>query len=378
MTFRFVSRLVWIIGLAACSPGAGGAGTLQSALDRQLALNAQRYGIAGQAVLILHDGKTIYRGSQGLADREASESVHPDDIFPVFSVSKLFASVLVMQMVELGQLDLRETVGHYLPDLPASWRTIKVDEVLNHVSGLPEYFDGSRTPVVTPETMEAAFAALADRPLLFAAGTSTRYTQTNFLVLEAILEAHYKMPYRKIVTDRIVEPLGLKDTYLGKGHVPEGRMVKSYIGRNDRLAADDLIDWPEYSIVHAELYTTVDDLGTFLNALCEGRLLRRETLQNAWKPHRYRGGGRGEFAAGWEYGTSGPYRYVGHDGGTKVRVRLLFDDSLTRNTYVFIYLTNGSATNVWSRTLVDSLMAITAAHRGAARPATTTNSPGTR
>jgi D-alanyl-D-alanine carboxypeptidase len=141
---------------------------LQSAIDRQLALNAQRYGIAGQAVLILHDGKTVYRGSQGLADREARESVHPDDIFPVFSVSKLFASVLLMQMVELGQLDLQETVGHYLPDLPASWRTIKVDEVLNHVSGLPEYFDGSRTPIVLPGTMEAAFAALADRPLRMA------------------------------------------------------------------------------------------------------------------------------------------------------------------------------------------------------------------
>ena len=86
----------------------------------------------------------------------------------------------------------------------------------------------------------------------------------------------------------------------------------------DRLASDIAVPWPEYSIVHGELYTTIDDLGVFLNAVCNGRL--------------------------------------GHDGGTRVRVRLLFDGSLEHDTYVFVYLTNGSATNVWSRTLIDSVI----------------------
>jgi CubicO group peptidase (beta-lactamase class C family) len=323
-------------------------------------VNAQKYGIAGQAVLILHDGKPIYRGSQGLARRETNAPVHPDDIFPVFSLSKLFASVLVMQLVERGQLELDAPVGSYLPDLPASWRALKVTEILNHVSGLPEYFDASVTPIVPPATREAAFQALADKPFLFATGTQTRYTQTNFVLLGAILEARYNMPYRKIVAQRIVEPLGLSSTYFGKRQVPPGKVVNSYIGKDHELTTDVAIDWPEYAIVHAELYTTVDDLGAYLNALCAGRLLRRETLQHLWQPYRYKQGGVGWFASGWEYGTSGRYQYVGHDGGTKVRARLVFGDSLTKNTYAFIYLTNGSAENVWSRTLIDSLMPIVA------------------
>jgi CubicO group peptidase (beta-lactamase class C family) len=363
MTFRLVLRLGLLIGVAACGARTD-AGTLQSAIDRQLSVNAQKYGIAGQAVLILHDGKPIYRGSQGLARREANVPVHPDDIFPAFSLSKLFASVLVMQLVERGQLDLEAPVGHYLPDLPASWRNLKLTEVLNHVSGLPEYFDASATPIVRPivppATREAAFQALADKPFLFATGTQTRYTQTNFVLLGAILEARYNMPYRRIVAERIVEPLGLTSTYFGNSHVPPGKLVNSYIGKDHQLMADHAIDWPEYAIVHGELYTTVDDLGAYLNALCAGRLLRRETLQRLWKPYRYKQGGAGWFASGWEYGTSGRYQYVGHDGGTKVRARLMFDESLTKNTYAIVYLTNGSAENVWSRTLVDSVMAIVA------------------
>jgi D-alanyl-D-alanine carboxypeptidase len=358
--FRFMLRLVLLVGLTACGAHSD-AGTLQSALDRQLALNAKRHGIAGQAVLILHNGKTVYRGSQGLARRETEQPVRPDDIFPVYSVSKLFASILVMQLVEQGQLDLNEPISRYVPDLPPSWRALKVNEIWNHMSGLPEYFDGSVRPIRLPATREAIFKELADKPFQFPTGTTTSYNQINFILVGALLEAHYRMPYRQIVTERIVGPLGLTSTYFGQGHVPRAKVVNSYIGKNNKLAVDDAIDWPEYAIVHAELYTTVDDLGRFLNAVSEGRLVKRATLRQLWQPYRYKQGGAGWFASGWDRGTSGRYRHVGHDGGTKVRVRLLFDDDLlAKSTYAFIYLTNGSAANVWSSTLIESLMAIVA------------------
>jgi CubicO group peptidase (beta-lactamase class C family) len=209
-----------------------------------------------------------------------------------------------------------------------------------------------------PPTRDAVFQALADKPMLFPTGASERYTQTNFLVIEAVLEAHYKQPYRQIVTERILQPLGMHDTFLGKSHVPPARLVRSYRGENDQLAPDVVIDWPEYSIVHTEVYTTIDDFGGFLEAVCAGRLVRRETLLRLWKPYRNATGGFGQFAAGWEYDRDPSYHHVGHDGGTKVRVRVLFDDSLSHNVYIVVYWTNGSAANVWSRKLVDSVMDI--------------------
>jgi D-alanyl-D-alanine carboxypeptidase len=360
MIARWIPRLAFAISLAACSTRAD-TRTLQSALDQQLAQNARRYGIAGQAVLILHNGKTVYRGSQGLASRETREPVRPDHLFSVFSVSKLFASVLALQLMEQGRLDLKATIASYLPNLPERWRTVRVEEILNHVSGLPDYWDINRTPLAFPPTREALIASLADKPLVSLAGTKTQYNQTNFILLAAILEALYHRPYRKIVSDEIIEPLGLRNTYLGKSHAPAGRVVADYTGKNHQLVAGPSIDWPEYAIVHTELFATVDDLGNFLNALAEGRLLKRETLLKQWKPYRYKQGGSGGFASGWDYGTSGRYKHVGHEGGNKVRVRMLFDEAL-RDTYVFIYLTNGSAENVWSSTLIESLMDIAAPH----------------
>jgi CubicO group peptidase (beta-lactamase class C family) len=80
--------------------------------------------------------------------------------------------------------------------------------------------DAKRTPITPPATRQAAFEALAQQPLQFATGTDTRYTQSNFVVLGALLEAHYDKPYRQIVTERILEPLALEHSDLGKSHVP--------------------------------------------------------------------------------------------------------------------------------------------------------------
>jgi CubicO group peptidase (beta-lactamase class C family) len=348
--------LLAIVVLAAC--GGGGGGTLQAAIDTQLATNAKRHGIAGQAVLILHDDAVIYRGTHGLADREANRPVRPTDIFPVFSVSKLLCSILIMQLVERGEVDLKRPASRYV-ELPARWRDITVDEMLNHASGLPDYFDPDHLGVYPP-TVKDVLASLADKPLVFAPSTEVRYTQTNYVVLGALLEAHYKMPYRQIVTERIVKPLALGNTYLGKGHVPAGTLVASYRGTNDVLGPNPLIDWQEYAIAHAELFTTIDDLATFMSAVRTGRLVKTETLLRLWKPYRLRDDRAGFWASGWDYEERGRYKQVGHDGGAVLRATLVFEDSLATNTYTYIYLTNGSAANVWSRTLIESVMPIVA------------------
>jgi CubicO group peptidase (beta-lactamase class C family) len=234
--------------------------------------------------------------------------------------------------------------------------------MLNHASGLPDYFDPDH-PSVYPRTAQDVFDSLAEKPLLFAPSTEVRYTQTNYVVLGALLEAHYKMPYRQIVTERVVKPLALGNTYFGRSHVPAGRMVASYRGTNDVLGPDRIIDWQEYAIVHAELYTTIEDLAAFMTAVRTGRLVKAETLLRLWKPYRLKGGGTGFWASGWDYEVRDRYKQVGHDGGAVLRATLVFVDSLANDTYTYIYLTNGSATNVWSRTLIESLMPIVARYR---------------
>jgi CubicO group peptidase (beta-lactamase class C family) len=338
----FALLLVLLAGSVPAAP-------LDRALEQKMEANAQRYVIASQAVLVARNGETVFRNIAGARRNE---------LFPAYSVSKLLASVLVMQLVETGQLDLDKPASAYLQGLPLRWQQIAVRHFLNHSSGLPEYFDlGAKPEGNFPPTLQAVFAALAEQPLLFDSGSTTRYTQTNFLVLEAILEAHYGKPYTQIANERIIGKLGLKNTCLGLDCASRQGMVRSYIGKNGKLQLDPGAKWPEYANVHAELFTTVDDLAGFLHAVTRGDLVRKDTLDKLWQPQKLTDGRDGMFAAGWELGSSGGYRYVGHDGGTKARVRLLWPERDGGDTYTIIYLTNGSAHNVWSRTLVESLMA---------------------
>lgn len=358
---RPMTTLLAFVLLLPCAAFADDA--LSGSLTRQLEVNRQRYGIAGQALLVAYDGRVLFRGVDGEANIGTHERLTAEYVFPGYSLSKLFVSTLVMQLVEQGRVDLDRPASAYLPDLPAPWRAISVRDFLDHSSGVPEYFDKISPTMVFPANLQTAFASLAGTPLQFAPGTNTRYTQTNYLVLAALLAAHYGKPYPQVAEERIIRRLGLRHTWLGLAVPPEPGVVTNYIGKDGRPEEEKDVAWPTYAYGHAGLYTTLDDLARFLQAMTSGELVSKATLRRLWQPRTLAGGQRGWFANGWDYGESGGYRQVGHDGGTRVRVRVLFQDSLDGDVYTVVYLTNGSVRNVWSRVLVDSAMAVVAPDR---------------
>jgi len=328
---------------------------LRLLLDAQLEANARQYGIPAQSVLVMHKGKVTYRKQTGLADVESNRSVRADDVYAVYSVSKLFVSTLIYELVDDRRLNLTAPVGRYVANLPAAWREVRIEQLLNHVSGLPDFFEGPVIPTSFPPTRDELFRSLAERPYYFEPDTQSRYTQTNYVLLQAVIESVYGLSYREIVQTRIVAPLGLRDVYLGYARAPKERLVTAYVGRDGKLVRDQIIPWQDYSIAHGELFTTADDLGSFLSAVARGKFARQKTLVKLWRQYRLTNGDSAGFASGWDFGANDDMVDVGHDGAVKVRVRLLFRSGNLNDSYVIIYLTNGSRDNVWSRTLVDSL-----------------------
>ncbi len=326
----------------------------ERSIDRVIARNAQAHGIPAQAVVILRAGESVYRQYSGHTASGGSTPVKEDSVFQVYSVSKLFAAILLLQLVEQGKVDLAAPASRYVDGLPPAWRVIPVAQFLNHVSGIPEYYDARDFAKPFPHSLRAVFESLANKPFVDPPGTRTRYTGTNFLVIEAILESVTGRSYSDLVRDRITIPLGLRNTWLGPDAVPRDRLVADYHGENGRLAPDLPIAWPAYSNAHGNLYSTANDLAVFLSAVAKGKFVSPEALVRFWKPYTFPNGNSGYFASGWEYGESGVWREVGHDGGTKVRVRIVFQEDLTKPV-VIVYLTNGSQDNVWSRTLVDAV-----------------------
>ncbi|WDE13675.1 serine hydrolase domain-containing protein [Thalassomonas haliotis] len=100
--------------------------TIRGKLDLQLIKNSRRYGIAGQSVLLLKNNQVIYQGLQGFANLELAVPVVEEHIFSAYSVTKLFTSVLMMQLVEQGSVDVKKSIRHYLPYLPQHWQSTLV------------------------------------------------------------------------------------------------------------------------------------------------------------------------------------------------------------------------------------------------------------
>ncbi len=165
------------------------------------------------------------------------------------------------------------------------------------------------------------------------------------------------MPFRELLRQRILQPINLTETWLQLADVPKDRLVKSYRAVAGQLVPDVTISWPDYSIAHVGAYMTLDDLGKFMSALAQGRLVAKTTLLRLWQPYRLNQGAISFFASGWDYGEWGCWHEVSHDGGTKVRARILFDDKLDDH-YVVVYLTNGNKDGIWSHTLVRSVQSI--------------------
>jgi len=133
-----------------------------------------------------------------------------------------------------------------------------------------------------------------------------------------------------------------------------------YTGKDGQLQPANEDAWPDYGWGHADLQTTVGDMNRFLQALATGKLLHTATLEKLWQPQKLSGGGSNFFSTGWDTTRGDGYTQVGHDGGTRVRARLAYKGTLANGYWVFVYLTNGSARNVWSSTLVESMMAVAA------------------
>ncbi|MNB84365.1 Esterase EstB [compost metagenome] len=341
-------------------------GDLTAQLDAQLQANREHYGIAGQAVLVAHNGTVFYQGASGERDPATHAPATVDSIFAAHSLAKLLTSTLVMQLVDQEKVDLDAPASHYVPGLPIAWQEIRLRDFLNHSSGISEYYERKGEHWVSKgynglaPDLAAALKVAGSAPMQFVPGSRVQYTQANYLVLTALLETHYGKPYPAIARERILQPLKMRSTSWGTASVPAQRAAVPYIGKDGQLQPANEDPWPNYGWGHADLQTTVGDMNRFLQALATGKLVRTATLEALWQPQKLTSGGSNFFSTGWDTTRSDGYTQVGHDGGTRVRARLAYKGTLASGYWVIVYLTNGSARNVWSSTLVESTMAVAA------------------
>ena len=280
----------------------------------------------GVAVAVLFPDGDLFVGAAGLADRENAIPVDPSDRFEVASITKTFMAALTLQLVDEGAFGLDDTIAGWLPDFPEADR-ITIRNLLGHRSGVhdpsselvsdrfgPPDYDKVFTP---DELLEASAAGTP----VFEPGSRHSYSNANYWVLAAVIEAATGEAIADLLEDRIFEPLGLEDTILYDGTLPEVEVVNAYTdldldGDPDPMGTSPLPGLVTPAWTAGAIISTPTDLVTFLDALFTGKLLDEETLEEMLDVSS---GGSG-YALGI-YQSGGRW---GHDGGIPGYLSALF------------------------------------------------------
>ena len=312
-----------------------------AALRAQLEASTQAGQFSG-AVLIARDGRTLFEGAYGLADRERGVPNTPQTQFRVGSMYKMVTAVAALQLVQAGTLRLDTPLGTYLPDYPNAEVRSKVTphHLLTHTGGTGDIFG----PLFMANRLNLRTTAdylrlYGTRELLFEPGTQWMYSNYGFILLGALVEKLGGQSYEDHVAARVLAPAGMTAT----GTAPEdsampGRAV-GYMrqGGPSGPLVSNAPTLPYRGTPAGGAYSTVGDFARFAVAVREHRLLdpAHTTLLLAGKVAT---GPGVQYAYGFVDRVVGSRRFVGHSGGAPgMGGYLLFEPN---GGYVVVVLSN--------------------------------------
>ena len=310
---RWMVNAAWACVLAlGCGVGFG-QGTDEAAVKARLEQVAQSY-TAGNAymgtVLVVDGDKVLLDKGYGMADLGWGNANAPDVKFHLGSLTKQFTAALVLLLQEDGKLKIDDPVSKYLPDTPKTWEKITLAELLGHTSGIPNFTDTKEFGVwrMSPHTVDEELAFFKDKPLDFEPGSKFAYSNSNFEVLGAVIEKVSGKKYVDMLQERILTPLGMKDSGLDTDELILPRRAQGYMQGKDGLvlarSESMTVPWAAGS-----MYSTTGDLLKWEHGLFGGKVLNADSLKAMTTP------GKGNYGLGVFISDKDGVKVVDHGGG---------------------------------------------------------------
>ena len=293
-----------------------------AAIDETVRSEMERNRQPGVALGLTDCDRTLAIRTYGFADLASQRSVTPEVLFEIGSIGKSFTAIAILQLVDEGRIDLDAPAEQYLPWLVIDRRggdaPITVRHLLSHTSGIVAGIDA---------TPDAAFQvwSLRDLPTYSVPGERFHYSNVGYKVLGLVLEAVERRPYREIIRERVLKPVGMEATEPVITHEIRARLAVGYAYlHDDRLgyagAALAPAPWLQITTADGSIASTADDMCAFIRVLlCRGegptgRVLSEGAYSQMTTAHARDGSG-GEYGYGLAIHEVEGRHLVGHGGG---------------------------------------------------------------
>jgi CubicO group peptidase (beta-lactamase class C family) len=286
--------------------------------------------IPGLQLAVVRDNKIIKVASYGLANIEDAVAVEDDTLFSINSITKAFAGVAVMQLVEQGKLDISASISTYLPDLPVAWQGLNIKQLMSHTSGLPAILAPSDTVrLISDEGADASWALVQTLPNEFAVGSEYKYNQTNYVLIGRIIERVSGQSFADFINENQLQKVGMKRTEeagfsnLNNVIPHSARRYTYYYG--EELANIKAADFPPLLYPAAGMSSTAVEIASWLIALQTGKLLEESSsIETLWTPAVLDNGQTQGFndllngyALGWPVVVRDEHPALGPEGGDR-------------------------------------------------------------
>ncbi|MEP6635437.1 MAG: serine hydrolase [Acidobacteriota bacterium] len=283
----------------------------------EVMMTANKYRLFNGSVLVAENGKVIYKKGLGLANMEWNIPNAPDTRFRLGSITKQFTATLVLQLVEQGRIKIDSKITDYLPDYRKdTGGKVTIHNLLTHTSGIPNYtgLPGFNEVSRDPYSVEEFVKKYTSNDLEFEPGSKFSYSNSGYFILGAIIEKVTGQRYEQVLKERILDPLGMKNSgYDHYANILE-RRAAGYQKTPDGYVNAPYLDM-SLPFAAGAIYSTVDDLYLWDQALYTDRVLSAHSKDLMFKPFL------SDYAYGWNvtnasYGT-GTERtlQIRHDGG---------------------------------------------------------------
>lgn len=226
---------------------------------------------------IFENGKEIYSNSIGIIDLKTKIKSNPLTKYRIGSISKTFTSVIILQLMEEGKLTPDTKLSEYFPDFENSEK-ITISHLLQHRSGIYNFTNAEeyRSWMEKPISRDDLLIKMLSHKNVFQPDEKMEYSNSNYVLLSFIAEDIDKKSFAKILEDRIIKPLKLKNTYYGSKintNNNEANSFKIFKEWEPNTETDMSVPVGAGAVVSNAI-----DLNIFINALFDGKLITKKSL----------------------------------------------------------------------------------------------------
>ncbi|MEZ2348777.1 serine hydrolase domain-containing protein [Terriglobus sp. RCC_193] len=287
--------------------------------DQDIRTAITRYDVPGASIMVIEHGRIVWTHAYGKRDIQHNLAVQMDTHFEIGSITKQFTAVSILQLRDAGKLKLDDPLSVYLPDAPHA-KEVTLRNLLTHTSGLHDYLDGPPAEIdrlaALPISYHDLLSRVAAMPLDFPPGSQWSYSNTGYLLLGKVIEVVSGEPYRDYIQQRILNPLGMRNTFTtaDESHLPN--MAIGYRHENGVQAIAPFID-PSWGSSAGFLISTPEDLSRWDAALHGGKVVSPASYREMTTAFMTTKNGSADYGFGLFVDSMYGQPRVGHTGGAQ-------------------------------------------------------------